>query len=218
MAPRRLFLVGRDAQQFTSQLRERFANLDGIKVSARTREQLRSLLEDAEQMGATVCGNVEAELLKPLLILNGRPGMKVAQADVFAPILTVLPVKDADEMLRQDALCPYGLSASIFGDEHEARQLADRLNVGHVSVNDLIVPSIDPRVSFGGRRGSGFGVTRGVEGLLEMTVAKTTMVRKGSSTLHLQKTGALHENLFRGAVACRRGRSHETEVRDREMQ
>ncbi len=205
MAPRRLFLVGRDAHQFTSQLRERFATMDGIKVGARTREQLRTLLHDAERMGATVCGDVEAELLKPLLIVDGRPEMKVAQADVFAPILTVLHVKDVDEMLRQDALCPYGLSASIFGAEREARELGARLNVGHVSVNDLIVPSIDPRVSFGGRRGSGFGVTRGVEGLLEMTVAKTTMVRKGSSTLHLQKTGSLHESLFRGAVAMSHG-------------
>jgi hypothetical protein len=41
-----------------------------------------------------------------------------------------------------------------------------------VSINDLIVPTADARVPFGGRKRSGFGVTRGAEGLLELTAPK----------------------------------------------
>ena len=40
---------------------------------------------------------------------------------------------------------------------------------GFVTINDIIVPTADPRLPFGGVRGSGFGTTRGAEGLLEMT-------------------------------------------------
>jgi aldehyde dehydrogenase (NAD+) len=205
MAPRRLFLLGRVAEDFTPRLRERFAAMDGIEVTARTREQLRALLADAEAKGATVCGDVEARLLKPLLVLHGQPEMKLAQADIFAPVLTVLHAADVEDLLRQDALCPFGLAASIFGDEGEASALASRLTVGSVIVNDVLAPTVDPRVSFGGRRGSGFGVTRGVEGLLDMTVPKSTLARKGSSTLHYQKTDSRHEAFFRAAVAMSHG-------------
>jgi len=46
------------------------------------------------------------------------------------------------------------------------------------------VPTADPRLPFGGRGRSGFGLTRGTEGLLEMTVVKTVGVRR-SFRLHL---------------------------------
>jgi hypothetical protein len=48
-----------------------------------------------------------------------------------------------------------------------------------VQINDLIVPTADPRLPFGGRRSSGFGVTRGREGLLEMTVPHVVIRRSG---------------------------------------
>jgi acyl-CoA reductase-like NAD-dependent aldehyde dehydrogenase len=205
MAPRRLFLVGDVPDDFIAKLRERFAAVDGIEVAPRTREQLRAMVAEAEQQGATICGDADAASLKPVLVLNGRPEMRIAQADIFAPVITMLRAADADEVLRQDQHCPFGLSASIFGEEREALELGRRLNVGNVIVNDVMVPTVDPRVTFGGRRGSGFGTTRGVEGLLEMTTAKTTLVRKGSSTLQYQKTTEVHEDLFRSAIALGHG-------------
>ena len=73
---------------------------------------------------------------------------------------------------------PYGLGASVFGGASEARVVAGRLKAGVVTVNDLIVPTADPRLPFGGRGLSGFGVTRGAEGLLEMTAPKAVAVRR----------------------------------------
>ena len=61
--------------------------------------------------------------------------------------------------------CQYRLAASVFGSL-ESSALADQLVVGSVTINDLIVPTADPRVSFGGRGESGFGVTRGEQGYL----------------------------------------------------
>jgi aldehyde dehydrogenase (NAD+) len=127
--------------------------------------------------------------------------MAIARADLFWPVLMVLQVERADTIAEIDELCPFGLTAAIFGEEAEARRLGAQLRVGTVIVNDLIVPTADPRVPFGGRRGSGFGVTRGREGLLEMTAVKTTAVRTSKSTRHYQKTGEAHEAMFRGVVA-----------------
>ena len=45
-----------------------------------------------------------------------------------------------------------------------------------MSINDLILPTADARLPFGGRKRSGFGVTRGAEGLLELTTPKVITV------------------------------------------
>jgi len=200
MAPRRLFLVGTGHEALIATLRDRFAAMEGVDVGLHTRTTLRDLVDQAEMQGAVVCGSPGSLDLKPILILNGRPEMAITQADIFAPVLIVMQTTSTDEVLRADSFCPFGLTVAIFGDESAALALGKKLNVGTVLVNDLIVPTADPRVPFGGRRGSGFGTTRGAEGLLEMTAARVTSVRKGKSTRHYQPTGSGHEELFRGAI------------------
>ena len=125
----------------------------------------------------------------------------------MAPVLTVIRVNDVEALLTAEAQCPYGLTASIFGDEASAQQIAKRLTVGTVIINDLIVPTADPRIPFGGRRGSGHGVTRGAEGLLEMTAVKVTSVRRGASRRHYEATDRRHEALFAGLLALSHGGS-----------
>jgi aldehyde dehydrogenase (NAD+) len=207
IAPRRLFLVGPNHETLIARLRERFEGIDGIELAPAVQQQLRTLVDDAERNGASVFGNAAASSVKPLLILDGRPEMKIAQADVFAPVLTVIPVADTAALLEADKLCPFGLTVAIFGDKQAALALGDKLTVGSVLVNDIIFPTVDPRVPFGGRRGSGFGTTRGAEGLLEMTAAKVTAIRTNKLALHYQETGPAHEELFRGVVAMSHGGS-----------
>ncbi len=99
-------------------------------------------------------------------------------------------------------VCPYALTAAIFGDEREARALGEQLHVGTVLVNDLIAPTVDPRVPFGGLRGSGFGVTRGAEGLLEMTATKTVLVRRRGMTRHYEATNPSRTSLFAALIGA----------------
>jgi aldehyde dehydrogenase (NAD+) len=54
-----------------------------------------------------------------------------------------------------------------------------------VVVNDFLIPTADPRVSFGGRGESGFGVTRGPEGLREMTRPKAVLEQTSPWRPHL---------------------------------
>jgi acyl-CoA reductase-like NAD-dependent aldehyde dehydrogenase len=135
-------------------------------------QRLVELAEDARRGGGrVVCEN-------PLIVAEANPALRLLNEDIFAPSLGLVPVESEEAMLEAASLCPYALGASIFGPETAARALAEKVNAGAVTVNDLIAPTADPRLPFGGRGRSGFGVTRGPDGLLEMTVVKTVSVRR----------------------------------------
>lgn len=207
MAPRRVILVGADAVRqgrFPGELRAALDSVAGVRLSARVREELRSLLADAA--GAQVHGELE-ELQRPVVVTGVTPEMRMAQADIFAPVLFVMEASDVEEAVTMNECCRFALTASVFGEEREARRLAARVTAGTVTINDLMVPTADPRVPFGGRRSSGFGATRGAEGLLEMTAAKVVMVQRGGGTRQYEATGAGHEGLFDGVIGMSHGRS-----------
>jgi len=213
MAPRRVILVGADAGRrsvFLAELEAALGSIAGVRIAARVRQELRSLLEDAEAAGALVRGEL-ADLQRPLVVTGVRPEMQLAGTDIFAPVLAVMEARDAQEALAMNEVCPYALTAAVFGEEREALRLAARITAGTVMVNDLIAPGADPRTPFGGRKGSGFGVTQGAEGLLEMTAAKTISVRRGKSTRHFDATTSDHEELFDGVIAA----SHRARWRER---
>jgi len=199
MAPRRLILIGGNAPWLT-RLRDALAFVPAVAIPEPTRKHLLELVRDSEALGATVFGDPNAARLKPIVIANGSRRMRAAQEDIFAPLLTVIEAASEEEALAIEASCPYGLTVSIFGDEHEARQLAQRINAGTILINDLIAPTADPRVPFAPRRASGFGATRGTEGLLEMTAIQTVLVRKNKSRRHYQPTTEDHAALFDGMI------------------
>ena len=114
-------------------------------------------------------------------------------------------VNDVEEALASAARSPYALGASIFGPEDDARALAARVRAGVVTINDLIVPTADPRLPFGGRGESGYGVTRGAEGLLDLTAVKVVSVRRGRWLPHLEERRPGDEELFRAWMAAAHG-------------
>jgi delta 1-pyrroline-5-carboxylate dehydrogenase len=105
--------------------------------------------------------------------------------DMFAPVLSLIPVESDEDALDKASHCDFGLGVSIFTkDLAAAARMAKIVSAGVVSVNDLIVPSADPRVPFGGTGRSGFGSTRGAEGLLELTRAKVVQTRTEGRLQH----------------------------------
>jgi delta 1-pyrroline-5-carboxylate dehydrogenase len=86
----------------------------------------------------------------------------------------------------------YRLGASVFGPATEARAVAGVLDVGTVLVNDIVVPTADPRLPFGGSGASGYGTTRGREGLLGMTRPRVTVVRTGRRRPHFARLLPAH--------------------------
>lgn len=200
MAPRRLILVGDDHVPLLAELRDRMAAMPATPVAPAILSQLRGLLDQAQDAGASVLGEPGAAVTRPILVLNATAEMEIAQADVFAPVLTVLRAASVAHAVGLDRACPFGLTASIFGDEASARCLAAALRVGTVLINDMIVPTADPRVPFTGRRGSGFGSTRGREGLLAMTAPRVISARRSRTRRQLAPTTSAHETLFTAAI------------------
>ena len=203
MAPRRVLLVDADANRRMDLLESLWREgqaIGPVLIPATQARLAKQLLDEARTQGATVLGGEidPSGRVEPALVLDGSPALRVAQTDLFAPVLTVIEVQGTDGILAAQAACPLALTASIFGDEEEARLLAKRLKVGHVTINDVIVATADPRVPFVGRKQSGFGATRGAEGLLEMTVPRVIAVRRGRSTRRYDRTGAAHLGLFAG--------------------
>jgi acyl-CoA reductase-like NAD-dependent aldehyde dehydrogenase len=121
---------------------------------------------------------------------------------VSLPIASVTSDEDA---LERAAQSPYALGAAVFGKEKGARQLAARIRAGVVVINDVIVPTADPRLPFGGRRNSGYGTTRGAEGLMEMTVVKAVTTTRGRARPHFEAARANDAELFASVIQVLHG-------------
>jgi aldehyde dehydrogenase (NAD+) len=213
MAPRRVFLVGLPeaaAARFEGALATALDWLVDIPIAKETEMLLQELIDDALLQGAQVLLNgIEESSFEGeaavTLITSATPTLLAMQTGIFAPILSVMRTADLDEALAASAACPYGLTASVFGPEKEARAVASKLRVGNVLINDIVVPTADPRVAFGGRGRSGFGVTRGVEGLLAMTTPRTIQTQRGRSRRAYEPTGDGHVEFFAGLAQMLHG-------------
>jgi acyl-CoA reductase-like NAD-dependent aldehyde dehydrogenase len=204
MAPRRLFLVG-DHPGLVQALIDQLERLPPVVLPAHTQSQLADLLQDARRLGGSILRDEPDEGLRYAVILRATSQMAITQTDIFAPVLCIFDVPDTDAAIAAHATCPYALTAAIFGPEPEASKLASRLPVGTVLINDLIVGTADPRVSFGGRKSSGFGVTRGREGLLEMTTLKTIVAQRSRDQRAYRPTTPAHQPFFGGYIEAIHG-------------
>ncbi|MEO7030645.1 MAG: aldehyde dehydrogenase family protein [Acidobacteriaceae bacterium] len=207
MSPRRLLAIGDTMAALVPLLERELATVPAIALPERTGEMLRGLLDQAVATGASLRGAFEPARQRPLLIASALPTMAIANSDIFAPVLSLITVSTAPKFPDVYAECPYALTVAIFGGESAALALGEKLRAGTVLINDLIAPTADPRVPFGGRGASGYGVTRGAEGLLEMTAAKTVIVRRGRSIRHWLPTAAEHVPLFEAMILAAHGRT-----------
>ena len=185
IAPRRVFIPQAMAPALERALLARTASIAPAPVAAPVLDTLLAMLRQAAASGARVLAWPEAGLVPPIVVADAGPGLRLLREDVFAPVLALVVVRDEQHALDLATDCRYALGASIFGPPRAARRLAGRVNAGSVVINDVIAPTADPRLPFGGRGESGFGVTRGAEGLLEMTVLKAISVRGGRLRPHL---------------------------------
>ena len=132
--------------------------------------RLRGLTEEAVAQGARL---LVGDGTGPTLLADVAPGMSVVDEEIQGPILTAAPVASEDEAVAWVNCSAYRLSASVWtADRARARQLAGRLDVGQVWLNDLLHPVAQPDVPLVGRGQSGFGASRGMAGLLEMVQPK----------------------------------------------
>ncbi len=134
-------------------------------------------------------------------------------AGVPAPMMERVADDDAAEKSANHG--DFGLGASIFSrDIAKGRALAARIKTGFVLINDLIVPTADPRMPFGGAKASGFGSTRGEEGLLEMTFPHVIATRRSRSYRHFDEPAADDAQFFSTYIRAAHGRFRLAAIRE----
>lgn len=208
IAPRRVFVGADDAPELEKRLAMLLGGETPLPISAAMRERLSTMLADARERGARFLPDfprLDTHRVRPTVVLDADPTSALLREDFFAPIMTVVRVRSLRHALHLDAACPYALGATVFGPEQDARRLAEKISAGSVVINDLIVPTADPRLPFGGRGESGYGVTRGAEGLLELTRIKTVAVRRGRFRPHFRPADADQTNLTQAYLGAAHG-------------
>ena len=144
----------------------------GPLISAPHRERVLSFVGAAAGEGAQVVagGNaadvadLDGFFMQPTVLAGVRNDMRVAQEEIFGPVLSVIAWHDTDELKALANDVRYGLAAGIWTrDTSRALRVADELEAGTVWINTYGM--FDAAVPFGGRKHSGFGRELGEEAL-----------------------------------------------------
>ncbi len=131
-------------------------------------------VHEAVKQGAIIRtgGNRRGTLFEPTVIDNVTPTMKVVCAEVFAPIIVVIPFTNEEEVIKQANDSEYGLQAGVFTtDINRALKIADRLEMGGVWINEVSVKRYD-HIPYGGVKQSGIGKEAIYYAIQEMTDIK----------------------------------------------
>jgi len=119
--------------------------------------------------------NTEGNFISPVVLTNVTAAITSFNEEVFAPVWSVITVKNVDEAVATANNSVYGLGASIWsGDKTKAESLAVELEVGNVFINDIV--KSDARLPFGGVKRSGFGRELSGYGLKEFVNIKTVYI------------------------------------------
>lgn len=214
IAPRRVLVPTHLHDRFVFTLLEQLAEVKPTPLSDQVTVQVRTLVKQAIDDGAHLrCGELAAVASgRPMVLTHLQKDTPLLHADVFAPVLSVLSVRDTDHGLRVGRACGYRLGASVFGPERAARQLAAQLEVGCVVINDCVVPTADPRLPFAGRGRSGYGATRGAAGLLEMTQVKAIASRRRRVHPHLRPADRFTPGILGALLTALHGRGFSRRV------
>jgi acyl-CoA reductase-like NAD-dependent aldehyde dehydrogenase len=148
----------------------------GAVVSREHKRKVLNYIEASENEGATMvyqsaarpphCGGF---YVPPTIFDDVSPEQKIAQEEVFGPVLSVMAFHDEEEAIRIANKTIYGLSAILWTkDLGRAHRVTQRVNVGWIVVNATHKPTGGPgegALPAGGHKQSGLGVEGGIEGL-----------------------------------------------------
>jgi aldehyde dehydrogenase (NAD+) len=167
----------------------------GPLVSSRQRDRVESYIEEGRHAGAKLVagGGRPSHLdhgwyIEPTIFDAVDNGMRIAQEEIFGPVLCVIPFATDDEAIRIANDTEYGLSGTVWTrDQLRGLHLSQQIAAGTVGINHF---SMDPAAPFGGVGASGTGRELGPEGLREFLHTKTTALPIKPATAHKGKVTA----------------------------
>jgi aldehyde dehydrogenase (NAD+) len=159
----------------------------GAQISRAQMERILSYIESGKKDGARLlCGgerDTEGEkargyYVKPTIFADANPQMRIAQEEIFGPVLVAIRFGDEDEAAEIANGTIYGLVSAVWTrDIRVAHRMARRIKAGSVWINDY--NCFDSASPFGGYKQSGFGREMGAHALESYTQVKSVWVSLG---------------------------------------
>ncbi len=153
----------------------------GPLAMRRQRDRVEMYIEEGRKSGADLVtgGQRPAHLNKgyyvePTLFANVDNTSRIAQEEIFGPVLCLIPAEDEEDAIRIANESDFGLNGSVFtSDAQAAYDIARRVRTGVVGQNGMRMEWTAP---FGGFKKSGIGREGGDEGVWAYTETKTILL------------------------------------------
>ena len=150
----------------------------GPVVSKKQMERVKAYVDIGIAEGATLLagGNLRPDkgpgwFIEPTCFVDVTNDMRIAQEEIFGPVLVVIPFDDEEDAIRIANDSIYGLSGGVWSDDQaRAIAVAKRIRTGTIGVNGGT--PINGDLPFGGYKHSGIGRAWGVEGIEEYLETK----------------------------------------------
>ena len=161
------------------------AQIMGPVISKRQQERVLSYIDIGQAEGATLIAGGKARpdkgsgfFVEPTCFADVTNDMRIAQEEIFGPVLVVIPFEDDDDAVRIANASDYGLGGGVSsGNLDRAMNIARKVRTGTMSVNGGM--SIAGDIPFGGYKASGIGREWGLEGIEEYLETKLVAWREG---------------------------------------
>lgn len=146
-----------------------------------SREELDDQIKRAVKKGAKIIRGGKkipgvGYFYEPTLLDNVTKNNPAFIEELFGPVISLIKAKDWKDAVSLANDHVYGLAGSVWGtNTRVTKEIADKLVVGTVSVNSVVVS--DPRLPLGGAKRSGYGREMSSHGIREFTNIKTIVVR-----------------------------------------
>jgi aldehyde dehydrogenase (NAD+) len=157
----------------------------GPLVSAQQMERVSGYLAIGQKEGARALAGgsplTEGALSKgyfvpPTVFANVQDNMRIAQEEIFGPVISAISFKDSDELIQRANATTFGLGSGVWTkDVSKAHRVAKALRAGSVWVN--CYQAMDPAVPFGGYKMSGYGRESGKQHLEEYLNVKAVWIK-----------------------------------------
>lgn len=153
----------------------------GPMISVESAERAEKWVQEAVESGATIVagGTREGALFTPTILTDVTEEMKVMCEEVFAPIVSIIPYDDIDDVFKAANNSRYGLQAGLFtSDLQLAMRAAHELEFGGININDVSTFRADI-LPYGGVKDSGIGKEGPKSTVEEMTDEKLVTIYIG---------------------------------------
>ncbi len=152
----------------------------GPLAMKRQLDRVEGYIEEGKKTADLVCGGSrpahmnQGYFIEPTLFANVDNNSRIAQEEIFGPVLSLIAVEDDEDAIRVANESNYGLSGSVLTHDTEAAyRISRRVRTGGMGQNGL---RLDFGLPFGGFKQSGIGREGGIEGLKTCLEQKTILL------------------------------------------